>query len=109
MDYLQELDDGGNGLLGGDNDPDVVYALDALLAGPLPDQLVPLLADGQGAAQRLALDEDGVHGGPNHRPELGKQALAAGRVVGLGADGLNQSGCLDGQAGLAAQSGLHFA
>ena len=109
--HLEEGNDGHNGLLGHDDGPDVVDALDALLAGPLPHQ-APLLVgetDPNSSAEGLALNEDRVHGRPDDRPELGHEGLAAGRVVSLGTDGLDEGGRLDGQAGLAAQPRLHLA
>lgn len=106
--YLQEVHDGGDGLLGGDDASDVVDPLHALLAGPLLER-VPLHADAEGTAQGCALDEDGVHGRPDNGPELGHEGLAAGGVVRLGADGLDESPRLDFQAGIAAQADLHLA
>ncbi len=101
MFYLQEIHDGGNGLLTDDDVCDVIDALHAVLTGPLL-QGIPPHADVEGPTQEIALNEDGVHYCPDDWPELGQEVLAAGGVVRLGAEGLNDGDRLEVQALLAA-------
>ena len=75
---LEESDNFGDGSGVADEASDLSETTDALLAGPLADG-----AEAEGAADAVALHEDGVHGVSDLRPGHGDAGLAARWVLHL--------------------------